>query len=103
MLRARSQGALLRFPHLSVSVSVSNIPDEKPDRRQINNPLHGLTLEVIVTRLVNHYGFQRLGELIPLNCFRINASIRSSLKYLRMTPKARARVEELYLYTFESR
>jgi uncharacterized protein (DUF2132 family) len=67
---------------------------------QINNPLHGLTLEVIVTRLLEHYGWDELGELIPLNCFRINPSVRSSLKYLRLTPKARARVEELYLYTF---
>lgn len=67
---------------------------------QINNPLHGLTLEVILTRLVEHYGWDELGELIPLNCFRINPSVRSSLKYLRLTPRARARVEELYLYTF---
>lgn len=72
----------------------------EPDRRQVNNPLHGLTLEVIVTRLVEHYGFEELGELIQLNCFRINPSIRSSLKYLRLTPRARARVEELYLATF---
>ena len=75
--------------------------DKDPqDRRQVNNPLHGLTLEVIVTRLVDHYGWQHLGELIPINCFRINASMRSSLKYLRLTPRARARVEDLYLATF---
>jgi uncharacterized protein (DUF2132 family) len=73
---------------------------DKSDRRQINNPLHGLTLETIVTRLVEHYGWRELGELIPLNCFRIDPSLRSSLKYLRLTPKARARVEELYLVTF---
>ncbi len=77
-------------------------PATTSDPRQVNNPLHGLTLEVIVTRLVEHYGFQELGELIPLNCFRINASIRPSLKYLRLTPRARARVEELYLATFPS-
>ncbi len=75
--------------------------DDKPEKRQVNNPLHGLTLEVIVRRLVAHYGFRELGELIPINCFRHDASIRSSLKYLRLTPKMRARVEELYLVTFE--
>jgi uncharacterized protein (DUF2132 family) len=83
-----------------LSVSEPKTPAASGDRRQINNPLHGLTLEVIVTRLVEHYGWRELGELIPINCFRINASMRSSLKYLRLTPRARARVEELYLYTF---
>jgi uncharacterized protein (DUF2132 family) len=83
-----------------LSVSEPKTPANQGDRTQINNPLHGLTLEVIVTRLVEHYGWHELGELIPINCFRINASMRSSLKYLRLTPRARARVEELYLYTF---
>ena len=73
---------------------------DNSDRRQINNPLHGLTLETILMRLIKHYGWRELGELIPLNCFRNDPSIRSSLKYLRLTPKARARVEDLYLATF---
>ena len=64
-----------------------------------NDPLHGLTLEVILTRLVEHYGFARLGELIPVHCFQYEPSIRSSLKFLRRTPWARAKVEALYLST----
>jgi uncharacterized protein (DUF2132 family) len=64
-----------------------------------NDPLHGLTLEVIVTRLVEHYGFARLGELIPVHCFQFEPSIRSSLKFLRRTPWARSKVEALYLAT----
>jgi len=72
------------------------------DRRQINNPLHGLTLEVIVTRLYEHYGWDELGELIPIACFRNNPSIRSSLTYLRRTLWVRKQVEELYLATFVS-
>ena len=70
------------------------------DRRQINNPLHGVTLEVIVTRLAEHYGWDALGELIPINCFRINPSVRSSLTYLRRTLWVRKQVEELYVSTF---
>ena len=64
-----------------------------------NDPLHGLTLETIVTRLVEHYGFARLGELIPVHCFQYDPSVRSSLKFLRRTPWARSKVEELYLQT----
>jgi uncharacterized protein (DUF2132 family) len=64
---------------------------------QPNNPLHGLTLQTIVTELVERYGFAQLGELIPINCFRDNPSIRSSLTFLRRTPWARSKVEELYL------
>jgi uncharacterized protein (DUF2132 family) len=66
---------------------------------QPKNPLHGLTLQVILTELVAHYGWARLAELIPINCFRSNPSVRSSLTFLRRTPWARTRVEELYLAT----
>lgn len=66
---------------------------------QTNNPLHGITLQTILTELVDRYGFQRLGELVPINCFRNEPSVASSLKFLRRTPWARARVEELYLAT----
>jgi uncharacterized protein (DUF2132 family) len=65
--------------------------------RQPNNPLHGLTLEAIVTRLVEHYGWAELGRLIPIKCFTSGPSIKSSLKFLRKTPWARTKVEELYL------
>lgn len=62
-----------------------------------NNPLHGLTLETIVTQLHAHYGWEVLGEIIRVNCFNSNPSIQSSLKFLRKTPWAREKVEMLYL------
>jgi uncharacterized protein (DUF2132 family) len=65
--------------------------------RQPNNPLHGVTLEAIVTRLVGHYGWAELGRSIPIKCFTSDPSIRSSLKFLRKTPWARKKVEELYV------
>lgn len=64
---------------------------------QANNPLHGITLEVIVTALFEHYGWDGLAERIPVNCFMNNPSIKSSLKFLRKTPWARDKVEALYL------
>ena len=64
---------------------------------QKNNPLHGLTLEVILTRLVEQYGWEALGEKIRINCFLSNPSIKSSLTFLRKTPWARKKVEDLYL------
>lgn len=67
--------------------------------KQSNNPLHGLTLEKIVSDLVNYYGWQELGQLIRIKCFIDNPSINSSLKFLRKTPWAREKVESLYLYT----
>lgn len=65
--------------------------------RQANNPLHGHTLEGIVRALVEHYGFARLAELIPINCFVSDPSIGSSLKFLRRMPWARAKVEALFV------
>ncbi len=65
--------------------------------RQPNNPLHGLTLETIVTRLVEHYGWAELGRIIPIKCFTSDPSIKSSLTFLRKTPWARTKVEALYL------
>ncbi|MFD2569476.1 VF530 family DNA-binding protein [Spirosoma soli] len=67
---------------------------------QPNNPLHGKTLEAILTELVTHYGWDELGDRIRINCFVSNPSIRSSLTFLRKTPWARQKVEELYLKTF---
>lgn len=66
---------------------------------QKNNPLHGLTLETIVTRLVEHYGWDELGERINIRCFQSDPSVKSSLKFLRKTPWAREKVEQLYLNT----
>ncbi|WP_020167155.1 MULTISPECIES: VF530 family DNA-binding protein [Methylotenera] len=65
--------------------------------KQHNNPLHGITLEVLVTALFEHYGWDGLAERIPVNCFNNDPSIQSSLKFLRKTPWAREKVEQLYL------
>ncbi len=64
---------------------------------QPNNPLHGKTLESILVYLVDRYGWQDLGEIIAINCFRYDPSIKSSLVFLRKTPWARKKVEDLYL------
>ena len=61
------------------------------------NPLHGITLQMIVTQLVEHYGWEMLGRMIPINCFNWQPSIKSSLVFLRRTPWARDKVEALYL------
>ncbi|MEN8258850.1 MAG: VF530 family protein [Thermodesulfobacteriota bacterium] len=66
---------------------------------QANNPLHGITLEMILSRLVDHLGWHRLGKTIPINCFTKTPTIKSSLKFLRKTPWAREKVEALYLKT----
>jgi uncharacterized protein (DUF2132 family) len=68
------------------------IPNPQP-----NNPLHGITLEMILTQLVERYGWAELSKRIPIRCFYNEPSIKSSLKYLRRTPWARKSVEELYL------
>ena len=62
-----------------------------------NDPLHGITLESIVTRLVDYYDWDELGQRININCFNSNPSVKLSLKFLRRTPWARKQVEELYL------
>lgn len=67
---------------------------------QKNNPLHGLTLEQVLTRLYERYGWERLHQRIPLNCFSNEPSIKSSLKFLRRTHWARKKVESLYVSTF---
>ncbi len=68
---------------------------------QPNNPLHGITLETMLTQLVERYGWAELGERIPIKCFTENPSIKSSLKFLRQTPWARRKVEDLYLRSLE--
>ncbi len=62
-----------------------------------NDPLHGKTLETIVTELVAYFGWEDLGQHIRINCFNSNPSIQSSLKFLRKTPWARKQVEDLYI------
>ena len=63
---------------------------------QSNNPLHGITLEILLSELVSLYGWQGLAERLPINCFSHEPSIKSSLTFLRRTPWARAEVEALY-------
>jgi uncharacterized protein (DUF2132 family) len=65
---------------------------------QPKNPLHGITLERIVTELVEHYGWAELGKQVNIRCFQENPSVASSLKFLRRTPWARQKVESLYLF-----
>ena len=67
---------------------------------QPNNPLHGITLQMIVEQLLAHYGWEALGNRINIRCFRDNPSVKSSLTFLRKTPWARKEVEDLYLRTF---
>ena len=65
--------------------------------KQPNNPLHGKTLEMILSHWVDHYGWEELAKRININCFINNPSIKSSLTFLRKTPWARKKVEDLYL------
>ena len=69
-------------------------------QQQSNDPLHGKTLEFIITTLVNEFGWDDLGQQIPIKCFNINPSIQSSLKVLRKTPWARKKVEDFYIKMF---
>ena len=73
-------------------------PEPAPAKTQARNPLHGKTLEAIVTELSDHYGWEDLGVRIPVRCFTHDPSVTSSLKFLRKTPWAREKVESLYLF-----
>lgn len=70
-------------------------------KEQINNPLHGMTLEKIVVSLEDFYGWEGLGDRIEIRCFTHDPSVKSSLKFLRKTPWARKKVEDLFVYTLE--
>ena len=70
---------------------------------QPKNPLHGMTLEKIVTELADYYGWEGLGERINIRCFTHDPSVGSSLKFLRKTPWARDKVESLYLFMLRDR
>lgn len=62
-----------------------------------NDPLHGITLEKLLTELVERYGWEELGRRVPVRCFLFDPSIKSSLKFLRKTPWARTKVEQIYI------
>ncbi|WP_458734653.1 VF530 family protein [Zobellella taiwanensis] len=66
-------------------------------QQQPNNPLHSITLEALLTELVERYGWEELARRVNINCFKQDPSIKSSLKFLRRTPWARTQVEALYL------
>ena len=70
--------------------------NEKP-----KDPLHGKTLEQILNELVDFYGWEQLGNMITIRCFMVDPSVKSSLQFLRRTPWARTKVENLYLYMKE--
>jgi uncharacterized protein (DUF2132 family) len=67
------------------------------EKQQSKDPLHGITLKIILEKLVDNYGFDTLGELVNIKCFNENPSIKSSLTFLRKTEWARKKVEELYV------
>ena len=75
--------------------------DRKTNIKQVNNPLHGVKLVDMLNFLVEEYGWAALGLKIKIRCFNIDPSVSSSLKFLRKTPWARAKVEELYLKTVQ--
>ncbi len=66
------------------------------------DPLHGKTLEAILIELVDFYGWEQMGIMVPINCFMKDPSIKSSLQFLRRTPWARTKVENLYLHMLDS-
>jgi uncharacterized protein (DUF2132 family) len=86
------------------------IPREPDDQGAVNephdhssNPLHGVTLERMLTELVEHFGWEAMGQRIRIRCFTSDPSIPSSLKFLRKTPWAREKVESMYLYMLRER
>jgi len=76
----------------------NSMMNETSTNEQPRNPLHGMTLEAIVSSLADNYGWVELGQRIPIRCFTQDPSINSSLKFLRKTPWAREKVEGLYLF-----
>jgi uncharacterized protein (DUF2132 family) len=71
--------------------------DQPPPKTHPRDPLHGITLEMIVTQLVERHGWEELGRRLPVRCFLNNPSIKSSLTFLRKTPWARERLELMYI------
>ena len=85
------------------SAQHAGTPMSTPAKPQPRNPLHGLTLEAMLTELVAHFGWADLGTRIQIKSFNVDASIASSLKFLRKTPWAREKVEGLYLFMLRDR
>ena len=70
-------------------------------KEQPNNPLHGITLEMMLVHLVDLYGWDELADMLPVNCFINNPSIKSSLTFFRKTPWARKKIEDIYLESLD--
>ena len=87
----------LASPPGTAPLPATAAPASKPPTQK-HNPLHGITLEAMVTALSEHYGWPGLAERIPVRCFALNPSVKSSLAFLRKTPWAREKVEGLYLF-----
>lgn len=73
------------------------------NHKENKDPLHGVTLEMMIMRLLSAYGWEELGQQIRINCFSHEPSVKSSLKFLRKTPWARKKVENLYLYALRKK
>ena len=76
---------------------MTDLSDQDMPELQANNPLHGITLEMMLTHLVEHYGWEEMAGLIRIRCFTYDPSIKSSLSFLRKTPWARKKVEALFM------
>ncbi len=83
-------------------VYLKTIPSQNMNNEQVNNPLHGIKLEMILNHLVEYYGWETMGMFIDIRCFNYEPSIKSSLAFLRKTPWARTKVEELYLRSLKT-
>ena len=79
------------------------MPNNENKPKKNKDPLHGVTLEMMVTRLQEAYGWEELGRQVRINCFNHEPSIKSSLKFLRKTPWAREKVESFYLYSLRKK
>ncbi|MCK5228128.1 MAG: DUF2132 domain-containing protein [Desulfobulbaceae bacterium] len=79
------------------------MPNNENKPKKNKDPLHGVTLEMMVTRLQEAYGWEELGRQVRINCFNHEPSIKSSLKFLRKTPWAKEKVESFYLYSLRKK
>jgi uncharacterized protein (DUF2132 family) len=86
-----------------MTTTAPTMPTSATPKKPSKDPLHGVTLEAMVLELVEFFGWQELGERIPIRCFQSEPSVPSSLKFLRKTPWARTKVEGLYLFVQRER
>ena len=94
------RNAIARHRRMHYKPSPARLPMNHP---QPNNPLHGITLEMMLRKLVDHFGWEEMGRIIDIRCFNFDPSIQSSLKFLRKTDWARKKVEDLYLNAIATR